>query len=1564
MASSSPGKLARSHSDTGVHFTWLLSTEREDDLDMISEDDGDDAMVQLDEEYLGEMQRKAALRDLEREVEVDSDFEQLEREDRVARAEYDDGNSLISPRGRQSTNGALYDAENGAPRSVSRFHRFMHHVPCTTCCFPVDGSHHKDCDKARIIKNSKRFCAPNLELLRTLRVVKHVRIFRKILAGTSKASYYVDTDENAESTATTVSGDVGLGLEEESEEGNGIGDGEDSHDFRHNTSRDPLTGDPNEEEMDEYVVNEVTGERTKRRRKRHGDEPSSMASTPQDVEVQLNLEDRDAMKNSIRASRASLMTQSSLQALGKPSWPQRKQAAFRRVKDLAKETLANVKPGVITAAVNFPTVLAVAGGVGAHPYFGLNAAFWSALAATFFAGSRYTIAAPTVLLTSNLVNTVSTYGTFVLPVIALLAAIFIYTSVFTRAIEFMTFVPSMVTHGVTLGTALLLIIYQLKFALGLAGNIHAPSVPYYILEVIEAALKETNWRAVVMFAVSTVIVWAHFRWVPRAIHVAFILIPLGIATGWILDWQLKNQSLDRPYIETLGTRYGHVEFHPILMTHWQAALFNWEVVGKAMEVAFICIMESYSTAQMTYEITGKRFSKNHEMFSLATANIVSGLFGGMPTSVGVTRTLLNIRSGATSRAAGFINGISLFLFAITMTSFMRYTPMPVIACLQMTAAWRSVDTKVWAKAWSEDGRSTATSLITAFLCTSINPFLGLLIGIIISMSIFSRQLSKGHSELTVKTKVHRIQLEKAGGTIAGGIGLRGSTSSLTSKNSPDRYPSGPIASLGVPGRAKQSAASSPEAIPHLPAPRLARLREIRPTMMTSLDDLPASRTLSIRHAVAQLQPILDGSDLESPTRDGTEVRYNVVVYRISGVMTFINAPTHYETLKAITQNKGVTCLILNVRFLYYADYDGKIVLRNLIDYVDSRLDLPTYLVGVTAALGKQLRKDNWYKEKKNANLIWKLESDAFKDIQRRNAELIESGVATTSTIAPSPSQNAGLDTGTSPSSSIMSGGRTPTHPLSRSTSELNQVGDESVASRGSESDSTNISEKPIINVPPHLRSLSRRPSSVMQDTGESLRVSGSIPRSSPIGVLQRPTAASNISVAASVSSHHLASANSPSVYATSSILSSTAPPAVSESVPILPRSNSKSLAARHAIIGLSSSPPTQSSSAYTPNTSSMTPSPGEGGAYSLTDRSPGMDYITTEELELAVGAAAKSYGLDPAQAVASTEAILRANRVHRSHIAAGGSDSHLSSSYHAPLSSPLSRVQSYSITNPSSGLLDYERDHHAYSTGSSTAFEAAERFGETISSSAHRSSSQKTLRMQKPPKKHRQGHVRSHTQSTSPSSSRGGAGAAGTPIKASSSAISRGRQQPTFVQSSSLMDLPKEHISTDNADPERRRRRKIMISPASVASEIPRGLTRFHHGHSAESDHSDGVILDGNSFGDQIGHAVMPGMDLDENQSRDENAEDGDDETNSESSSSGSSSGSLDSPLEQDFESDHQIMTSTYLDFMSPPETEEHESPLHSSLASLRSSTPSPFDAPSNYDNNETSDTMGTAKRT
>lgn len=57
----------------------------------------------------------------------------------------------------------------------------------------------------------------------------------------------------------------------------------------------------------------------------------------------------------------------------------------------------NIKPGIITAFISFPLVVAVGAGIGIPPSIGIRAAIWALLATIMFGGCRFTVFGPTAV---------------------------------------------------------------------------------------------------------------------------------------------------------------------------------------------------------------------------------------------------------------------------------------------------------------------------------------------------------------------------------------------------------------------------------------------------------------------------------------------------------------------------------------------------------------------------------------------------------------------------------------------------------------------------------------------------------------------------------------------------------------------------------------------------------------------------------------------------------------------------------------------------------------------------------------------------------------------------------------------------------------------------------------------------------------------------------------------------------------------------------------------------------------------------------------------------------------
>lgn len=106
---------------------------------------------------------------------------------------------------------------------------------------------------------------------------------------------------------------------------------------------------------------------------------------------------------------------------------------------------------------------------------------------------------------------------------------------------------------------------------------------------------------------------------------------------------------------------------------------------------------------------------------------------------------------------------------------------------------------------------------------------------------------------------------------------------------------------------------------------------------------------------------------------------DIIVYKISGTLTYINMPAHLEAIQKIKGNKYV---IISLRHTFYADTDG-------IDYLEEIIEIlkqnngKILLAGINKEIEKIVHKKDFYKKKLVEGKIYKRTSEAINEIIKK-----------------------------------------------------------------------------------------------------------------------------------------------------------------------------------------------------------------------------------------------------------------------------------------------------------------------------------------------------------------------------------------------------------------------------------------------------------------------------------------------------------------------------------------------------------------------------------------------------
>jgi SulP family sulfate permease len=104
----------------------------------------------------------------------------------------------------------------------------------------------------------------------------------------------------------------------------------------------------------------------------------------------------------------------------------------------------------------------------------------------------------------------------------------------------------------------------------------------------------------------------------------------------------------------------------------------WIIFPYALTLAGVGLIESLMTMQLIDDITETRGRGNRECVGQGTANIVSGIFGGMGGCAMIGQSLINVNSGGRGRWSGITAAICLLVFVLFLAPLIERIPMAAL----------------------------------------------------------------------------------------------------------------------------------------------------------------------------------------------------------------------------------------------------------------------------------------------------------------------------------------------------------------------------------------------------------------------------------------------------------------------------------------------------------------------------------------------------------------------------------------------------------------------------------------------------------------------------------------------------------------------------------------------------------------------------------------------------------------------------------------------------------------------------------------------------------------------
>ncbi len=420
---------------------------------------------------------------------------------------------------------------------------------------------------------------------------------------------------------------------------------------------------------------------------------------------------------------------------------------FSSLKNYSKEKfMADLMAGIIVGIVALPLAIAFGIASGVSPEKGLITAIIAGFIISFLGGSSVQIGGPTGAFIIIVYGIIQKFGIEGLAIATVIAGIMLVLMGVLKLGTIIKFMPYPIIVGFTSGIALTIFTTQMKDLFGLSmENVPADFVSKWI--AYGKAISTTNLWALGVGILSVLIIVFSPKLVKK---IPGSLIAIIIMT--VIVYILKN-NFGIAGIETIGDRFQINASLPEPTT----IPINMETINLLFPAAFTIAMlgaiESLLSATVADGVTGDKHDSNTELIAQGAANIIAPIFGGIPATGAIARTMTNINNGGRTPVAGIIHAIVLLLILLFLGSLTRHIPMACLAGVLIIVSYNMSEWRTFRSLMKNPKSDVAVLLVTFFLTVLFDLTIAIEIGLLIAMLLFMRRMTESTQISVIKDEL-------------------------------------------------------------------------------------------------------------------------------------------------------------------------------------------------------------------------------------------------------------------------------------------------------------------------------------------------------------------------------------------------------------------------------------------------------------------------------------------------------------------------------------------------------------------------------------------------------------------------------------------------------------------------------------------------------------------------------------------------------------------------------------------------------------------------------------------
>lgn len=409
--------------------------------------------------------------------------------------------------------------------------------------------------------------------------------------------------------------------------------------------------------------------------------------------------------------------------------------------------------GIVVGIVALPLAIAFGIASGVSPTTGLITAIIGGFMVSAFGGNTVQIGGPTGAFIVIVYNIIAQFGMTGLAIATLMAGLILVMMGLFRLGTVIKFIPYPIVVGFTAGIALTIFSTQMNdfFGLGL-DKVPGEFIPKWGMYL--SNLGNIDLYTLAVGVVSLLIIVLTPK-ISQKLPGALISIIIVTAATCVISYFCPSLT-----VETIGMRFSDMSSE-LPSPHGfdiDMATINL-LLPSAFTIAVLGAIESLLSATVADGVTGSRTNSNTELIGQGIANITVPLFGGIPVTGAIARTMTNITNGGRTPVAGVIHAVVLLLTFLFLMPLINLVPMSCLAAVLIVVSYNMSGWRTVVGIFKAPKSDVSVLLVTFFLTVIFDLTIAIEIGLLLAIVLFLRRVMENS-----QIKVYSEQLDVAEGT--------------------------------------------------------------------------------------------------------------------------------------------------------------------------------------------------------------------------------------------------------------------------------------------------------------------------------------------------------------------------------------------------------------------------------------------------------------------------------------------------------------------------------------------------------------------------------------------------------------------------------------------------------------------------------------------------------------------------------------------------------------------------------------------------------------------------------